>query len=203
MRALALRDVEEDTMIAQHLSKSNEHYTPAHIVERARTLLGVFNLDPASCHEANVTVRAERIFTIADDGLSQPWHGRVFLNPPGGTIKLVDGKWRPAKGGGARSSMQVWWEQLCAEWQSGNVHSAFFVAFTLEILRLAQSSPVPVQHFPRCYPRERLAFGGDQPTHANVLVYLPPKGTRRSDALHVLETCFSDVGLCEGGRWSL
>jgi DNA N-6-adenine-methyltransferase (Dam) len=61
----------------------NEWFTPAPIVGAARDVLGgTIDLDPASCVEAQATVRAERYFTIADDGLQQEWRGRVFLNPP-------------------------------------------------------------------------------------------------------------------------
>jgi hypothetical protein len=37
---------------------------------------------PASCIEAQATVRAKRFYSIADDGLKQEWAGRVWLNPP-------------------------------------------------------------------------------------------------------------------------
>jgi phage N-6-adenine-methyltransferase len=59
-----------------------EWYTPAEYVERARRVLGVIDLDPASSALAQETVRATRYFTKEDDGLGQEWHGRVWLNPP-------------------------------------------------------------------------------------------------------------------------
>jgi ParB family transcriptional regulator, chromosome partitioning protein len=47
-----------------------------------RDVLGEIDLDPASCNEAQVTVKATRYFTKADDGLKQEWWGRIFVNPP-------------------------------------------------------------------------------------------------------------------------
>jgi hypothetical protein len=142
--------------------------------------MGGIDLDPASCDEANERVRADYFFDESIDGLAHEWAGRVFLNPPGGTIK-------------GASSMGVWWDKLVTEWRSGRVECAVFVAFTLELLRIGQKYALPVQAFPRCYPRSRLKFGGDQPTHANVIVYL-------GDAKFLdFERCFSPLGLCEPG----
>lgn len=184
-------------MIPQHSSATNEHPTPPEVVEAARALLGHFDLDPASCPEFNERIRATKIYTREDNGLLQPWHGRVFLNPPGGCVRLIDGQWIPTKGGGrAVSSMWVWWDHLTKQWASGAVERAFFVGFTLEILRLSQRGLFPVQMFPRCYPRDRLPFKGDDPTHANVLVYLPPRGVH---ARGEMREHFAGIGLCEGG----
>ena len=68
----------------QHNSGDPEWYTPGHIVEAARSALGGrITLDPASSDMAQETVRAERHFTVSDDGLAQDWSGEfVYLNPP-------------------------------------------------------------------------------------------------------------------------
>src|SRR5262249_3932329 len=42
-----------------------------------------FDLDPCSPGPGH-WVPAKRIYTKADDGLRQPWHGRVFMTPPFG-----------------------------------------------------------------------------------------------------------------------
>src|SRR5262245_35602164 len=59
-----------------------ERYTPAFYIEKAREVLGDIDLDPATSEAAQKTVRAARYFTVADNGLDQLWHGRVWLNPP-------------------------------------------------------------------------------------------------------------------------
>jgi len=64
-------------------SGENEWYTPPDIIERARAVLGGFDLDPASSPLANETVGAAQIFTATDDGLSLEWLvGRIWMNPP-------------------------------------------------------------------------------------------------------------------------
>ncbi len=61
---------------------SYEWYTPSAYIEAAREVMGSIDLDPASCDDAQKIVKAGRHYTIDDDGLSQPWFGNVFLNPP-------------------------------------------------------------------------------------------------------------------------
>jgi len=59
-----------------------ESYTPAQYIEAARAVMGEIDLDPASNEIAQRTVRAAEYFDEKANGLKQPWHGRVFLNPP-------------------------------------------------------------------------------------------------------------------------
>ena len=99
-------------------------------MEPARRVLGRIDLDPASCALANGVVQAERTFAIEDDGLSVPWTGRAFLNPPGGKD-------------GNESLQKRWWYYLAAEWASGRVFSAIYVAFSVEFLQVAQVAAPP------------------------------------------------------------
>lgn len=61
---------------------SNEHYTPVRIIDAARDVMGGIDLDPASCETAQVRIQAATWYGAKDDGLSQTWHGRIWLNPP-------------------------------------------------------------------------------------------------------------------------
>lgn len=59
--------------------KNDEWLTPPEILKP----LGLFDLDPCA-----PVIRpwdtAARHYTVRDNGLNKPWHGRVWLNPPFG-----------------------------------------------------------------------------------------------------------------------
>jgi hypothetical protein len=210
--------------IVQHASESVEHYTPALIVNAARLVLGEIDLDPASCSLANEEIKAAAFYgpgsEFGEDGLAEPWLGRVFLNPPGG---------RAPEGMPTRSNAALWWGALAEAWRTGEVESAIFVGFTLEILRSAQALDVPQPlDFPLCVPSSRIAFDrpslgggieGDnagldtrrirvpstQPTHANVIVFLPPTiegakpepRTVLEDSVRRFVDAFTPIGRCK------
>lgn len=59
--------------------KNDEWLTPPEIIEN----LGDFDLDPCSPVDRPWST-ASNHYTIDDDGLTQPWSGRVWCNPPFG-----------------------------------------------------------------------------------------------------------------------
>jgi hypothetical protein len=59
-----------------------ERYTPEEYVDAVREVLGVIDLDPATCKQAQAIIKAKEHFTVDDNGLEQEWHGTAFLNPP-------------------------------------------------------------------------------------------------------------------------
>lgn len=65
-------------------------YTPAWIFDH----MGVeFDLDVASPPGGVPWIPAKRYFTVHDDGLSQPWEGRVWCNPPFSSLTRWAERW--------------------------------------------------------------------------------------------------------------
>ena len=58
---------------------SDDYYTPAWIFE---TLGLTFDIDVAAPPGGIPWIPARRYYTIADDGLAQPWEGLIWMNPP-------------------------------------------------------------------------------------------------------------------------
>jgi len=54
--------------------------TPTHILEALYSVFGTFDLDP--CSPSEPTVRCRRWYTEDDDGLTKPWRGVIYMNPP-------------------------------------------------------------------------------------------------------------------------
>lgn len=60
---------------------SDECYTPSSILDPVAELLGGIDTDPAWSPSSLVRPRVHG-YTIAQDGLTRPWAGSVWLNPP-------------------------------------------------------------------------------------------------------------------------
>lgn len=90
-----------------------EWYTPAEYIQAAREVMGGIDLDPASCPIANRTVQATCFYSKEEDGLSKPWCGRLWLNPP-------YGQRAPAK----PSLQQAFLQKLLQEYEAGQVEQA-------------------------------------------------------------------------------
>jgi DNA N-6-adenine-methyltransferase (Dam) len=148
---------------AKHSSESNEWYTPERYIEAAREVLAEIDLDPASCEQANEVVQATMYFTNEMDGLSPPWHGRVFLNPPYGRTA-------------GRSNQEAWSQRLIDQHTKGNVTSAILLVNAEPGTKWFQ----PLWGYGMCFTDHRIRFytkGGERnaPTHSNCFVYLPPR----------------------------
>src|SRR5579859_4696056 len=101
-------------------SATPEWQTPPDVFAALEREFGPFELDVCAT-AANAT--CGRYFTEADDGLSQPWEGRVWMNPPyGRLIGLWMLKGRQAATAGALVVCLVparpdtaWWRDSAAE----------------------------------------------------------------------------------------
>nr|MDQ3960017.1 phage N-6-adenine-methyltransferase [Pseudomonadota bacterium] len=170
----------------QHInsSASAEWFTPARYIEAAREIPGAIDLDPASCAAANLIVQAGCYFTAADNGYTQEWHGRIFLNPPYGHCWSDGQERKPAPGkrhASGLSAQEHGTRRLIAQYQAGNVTEAILLVNANTGEQWFQA----LWDFPICFVNRRIQFipggGADprkQPTKSNAFVYFGPRPER-------------------------
>ncbi len=147
---------------ALHSSASCEWYTPGIYVEAARALMGEITLDPASCELANQTVKAMTFYSREENGLAQPWSGRVWLNPPYGRTDAN------------ASSQGAWAARLIEEYEARNVQEALLLVSAATSEKWFQ----PLWNYALCFVTPRINFDvppGAPPAngsnHGSVIVY--------------------------------
>ena len=99
------------------VGKSQVHITPKWIIDR----LGPFELDPCAADPRPWNCAATNI-TEAQDGLSVPWHGLVYLNPPYDRYQVAEWIQRLAAHGNGITLLHArteaaWFEPI---WQSAD-----------------------------------------------------------------------------------
>ena len=126
-----------------HFSSSTcEWETPPALFAELDGIFGGFTLDPCATPQ---NAKCARYFTREDDGLSQPWSGKVFMNPPYGREigKWVKKAWAESLGGAlvvcllpARVDTR-WWHEYA---RKGHV---YFVRGRLKFGASLNSAPFP------------------------------------------------------------
>lgn len=136
-------------LAVHHSSKTPEHYTPPVIIEHVLACFGAIDLDP--CANPNAIVPAGTHFMESDDGLAQPWQGRVYMNPPYGT------------------EIDAWIDKFCTEYGCGHVSEAI----ALVPGRIDTQWFKRLRDFVCCFIAGRLTFIGneDPAPFPSVVVY--------------------------------
>jgi DNA N-6-adenine-methyltransferase (Dam) len=131
----------------------NEWYSPPEVIKAARQVMGGIDLDPASCPAANEIVAAKRYFTIRDNGLSKPWAGRIWLNPPYDKF--------------APKFIAKFADEYCA----GKISAACLLLAVHHMTTAWFEALAPLGAV-YCLPSKRLKFSGfvERPTHGSVII---------------------------------
>lgn len=164
-----------------------EYYTPEPWPTLARELMGAIDLDPASNPIANKRINAARYFTAIDDGLTQDWCGRIWLNHPfhrgenpcpidTGKCKKKACTTRGHHISEAIPGNEDWINKLITEYTKGNINEAVIITFCSS----SETWFRPLLQFAQCFPIGRVNYELADGTKArgvtkgSVITYLGP-----------------------------
>ncbi len=102
--------------------ETNQWFTPKYIFD---ALGAKFDLDPCSPGEGLTHVPATRHLTVLEDGLTAPWDGLVFMNPPYGKHT---GEWM-RKLSEHGNGIALVFARTDVKWFQDNIHNAGLVCF--------------------------------------------------------------------------
>ena len=163
-----VRPAKKRNLAPLYTSTSQEWYTPTHIIDRVIELFGEIDLDPCSNSHGRPWVPALRYLTEKQDGLSHPWHGKVFCNPP-------------------YCDVEKWVAKVLEEYASGRVTEALLLVPSRTDTKWASL----LRNLPRLYltGRQRFVPGEGVPeekrrngaTFGSALFYLGPDPGRFVD----------------------
>ena len=122
--------------------------TPPGLLDALARVFARFDLDPCAPRKSRTVVRARTSFTADDDGLSLPWHGTVFVNPPyGRTLAAWIAKAHHEVSAGraltvvallpARPDTRYWHEHIAGQ------ATVYFLKGRLRFSGSGQSAPFP------------------------------------------------------------
>lgn len=163
--------VSQPAPMAVHFSSATpEWYTPRNIIDRVMEFFDEIDLDPCSNSKESPNVPARQVYTEADDGLAQPWWGRVYINPPYGD---GIGRWTLK----ARESYEAW-----RDWADEPENETPHVEAIILLLPARTDTEwfSHLQNYAVCFIRGRLKFVGAENSapFPSMLVYLGDESDR-------------------------
>jgi ParB family chromosome partitioning protein len=148
--------------VARNTGES-EWYTPPEYIAAALAVMGGIDLDPASTAIANDIVGAALYYTEDDDGLTRPWEGRLWLNPPY-----------------AQPACDRFVARLAREWDGGTIKAA--CALVNNATETGWFQQAAGRASAVCFPRGRVKFWHPDreatPLQGQAVLYLGPDPAR-------------------------
>ena len=120
------------------MSETDEWYTPQEIIDSVLEVFGEIDLDPCSNSKTNSKIPARKHFTKNDNGLTKPWEGAVYMNPPYGR------------------EIKDWVSKLLEEWEIGKIEGIALVPARTDTDWFSQ-----LDAHPWCAIRGRLKFSSN------------------------------------------